>query len=113
MEESLYEKMRGKARFNIDLKAMCVIKGQSTQHQECRIVNLSSSGATALFPRTENLKRGAVIAIDIAIPSTIMRIATEAEIMWTKQHFNELMSGIKFMAVLSDTMIWQLTKKTL
>jgi hypothetical protein len=112
MEESLYEKMRDKVRFNIELKATYSIKGQATQHQECLITNLSSSGATACFPRTASLSNGAVIAIDIAIPNTIMRISTEAKIMWTKQHFNELMRGIKFTAILSDTMIRQLTKKT-
>ena len=110
MKESLYEKMRNKKRFNINLKATYIIKGQSTQHQECQIANLSSSGATARFPRTESLKSGAVIAMDIAIPNTIMRIATEAEIMWTKQRFNELISGIKFTSILSDTMIQQLVK---
>ena len=36
-----------------------------------------------------------------------MRIATEAEIMWTKQRFNELLGGIKFKCALSDTMLKQ------
>jgi hypothetical protein len=112
MEKLLYEKMRGKARFNVELNATYSIKGQGAQHQECRIANLSSSGATACFPRTESLPRGAVIAMDIAIPKTIMRIATEAEIMWTRQRFNELISGIKFTDILSDNMIRQLVKKT-
>ena len=112
MEESLYEKMRDKVRFNIELNATYSIKGHGQQHQECRIANLSASGATACFPRTESLNKGAIIAMDIAIPNTIMRIATEAEIMRTKQRFNELISGIKFTSILSDTMIWQLTKKT-
>ncbi len=50
MEESIYAKMRDKERFNIDLKATYIIKGQGTQHQECQIANLSSSGATVLLP---------------------------------------------------------------
>jgi hypothetical protein len=112
MEESFYEKMRDKVRFNIELKATYSIRGQATQNQECLITNLSSSGATARFSCNESLKRGAVIAIDIATPNTIMHIATEAKIMWVKQHFNDLMSGVKFTAILSDTLIRQLTKKT-
>ncbi len=112
MDESLYEKMRDKVRFNIELNATYSIKRHSQQQQECRIANLSASGATAHFPRNERLKRGTVIAMDIAIPNTIMRIATEAEIMWIKQRFNELISGIKFTSILSDTMIQQLVKKT-
>jgi hypothetical protein len=111
MEETFYAKMRSKARFTVDLNAMYSIKGQKAQHQECRIANLSSSGATARFPRNESLKSGAVIAMDIAIPNTIMRIATEAEIMWTKQRFNELITGIRFTGILSDSMIRQLVKK--
>jgi hypothetical protein len=112
MDDSVYEKMRGKARFNVELNATYCIKGHGTQQQECRIANLSSSGATAVFPRTENLKSGAVIAMDIPIPNTIMRIATEAEIIWTKQRFNALLSGIKFTGQLSDNMIQKLVKKT-
>ncbi len=112
MEESLYEKMRSNARFNVNLQAMYSIKGQDSQQQECRIANLSSSGASARFPRTESLKTGAVIVMDIAIPNTIMRIATEAEIMWTRQRFNELISGIRFTGILSDGLIKQLVKKT-
>ena len=112
MDESIYEKMRGKVRFNVDLNATYRIKGQNMQHQECRIANLSSSGATARFPRTESLKNGAVLAMNIAIPNTIMRVETEAEIMWTKQRFSELISGIKFTGIFSENMIQQLVKKT-
>ena len=111
MEETIYEKMRGKVRFNVDLNATYRIKGQNMQHQECRIANLSSSGATARFPRTESLKSGAILAMNIAIPNTIMRVETEAEIMWTKLRFSELISGIKFKGMLSDSMIKQLVKK--
>jgi hypothetical protein len=111
MGESLYAKMRANERFNVALTATYSIKGQVAQHQECLIANLSSSGAKALFPRTESLKSGAVIVMDIAIPNTIMRIAAEAEIMWTRQRFNDLISGIKFKDILSDSMIRQLVNK--
>jgi hypothetical protein len=93
MEKSLYEKMRGKAR-NVDLNATYRIEGQNMQHQQCRIANLSASGATALFPLTESLKSGAVIAMDIAKTHTIMRIETKAEIMWARHRFNEIISGM-------------------
>ena len=111
MRESLYEKMRANARFNVNLKAMYSIKGQDSQQQECRIANLSSSGAKVRFPHTESFKNGAVIAVDIPIPNTSMRITTEAEIMWTKQRFNELISGIKFTGALSDNMLQQVVNK--
>ncbi len=111
MEESLYAKMRDKERFDINLKATYIIKGQGTQHQECQISNLSSSGATVLFPLTASLKKGAVIVMDISIPNTIMHIPAEAAIMWIKPHPNELISGIRFKAILSATMIQQLVKK--
>ena len=111
MEKSIYEKMRAKARFNANINATYSIKGQDSQQQECRISNLSASGAAARFPRTESLKTGAVIVMDITIPNTIMRIAAEAEIMWTRHRFNELISGIRFTGALSETMVRQLVKK--
>ena len=67
--------------------------------------DLSSSGARVRFPGTEILGSGAVIVMDIARPNTIMRIATEAEIMWTRHRFNELISGIRFTGALSENMV--------
>jgi hypothetical protein len=89
MEESSHANMRSKARFNVTLKATYITREQGAQHQVCQS-NLRSSGATARFPNNARSKSGAVIARDIAIPNTFMRIATEAEVMWTKKHFNEL-----------------------
>jgi hypothetical protein len=112
MEESIYAKMRVKARFNVNLNATYGIKGQGLQpHQECQIANLSSSGATVCLPYTESIKNGAAIAMDITIPNTMMRIETEAEIMWTRQRFNELISGIKFTGELSENIIQQVVNK--
>ena len=65
---------RTKERFDVNLDAIYDIKGQGMQHQECQIANLSSIGATVYFPQTESFKRGAVIAMDIPIPNTVMRI---------------------------------------
>jgi 3-methyladenine DNA glycosylase AlkC len=79
--------------------------------QECQITNLSSSGAKVYLPCDESFKEGDLIAMDIPIPNTIMRIATEAEIIWTKQSINELISGIKFTDALSDNMLQQLVNK--
>jgi hypothetical protein len=103
--------LRIKERFSVNINATYGLKGQVMLHQECRIANLSSNGAAVLFPRTERLKRGAVIAMDIALPDTIMRIATEAEILWTNQRLNALVSGIKFTRVLSDNMLHQVLNK--
>ncbi len=94
-------------RFNVHLKATYGIMGLDMQPQDCRIANLSASGAKVLFPHTESFKNGAVIAVDIPIPNTSMRIAAEAEIIWTRQRFNELISGIRFSGALSDAMLRQ------
>jgi hypothetical protein len=50
--------------------------------------------------------------MDITIPNTIMRSAAEAEIIWTKQRFIELISGTMFTGMLSASMIRQLVQKT-
>lgn len=111
MEESLYPKMRTKERFDVHLNATYGINAPGLQQKECRIANLSTSGATVSFPHTASFKTGAVIAMDITIPNTIMRVATEAEIIWTKQRFNEFISGIKFTDALSETMLQQVVNK--
>jgi hypothetical protein len=112
MEESLYQKMRDKKRFDVNLKATYIIRLQGKQNQQCQISNLSSSGATVRFSRNASLECGTVIAMHITIPNTIMHIPAEAKIMWIKKCPNELISGIKFMAKLSDIMIQQLVRKT-
>ena len=110
MGDSLYSKIRANERFNIDLNAKYCIKGQGKQLQECRITDISSSGAKIRFPNTESLSNGAIVAMDIPIPNTILRIAAEAEIMWTRERFNTLISGVRFTGMLSDNMIQQLVK---
>ena len=112
MGDSLYSKIRANERFNIDLNAKYCIKGQGKQLQECRITDISSSGAKIRFPNTESLSNGAIVAMDIPIPNTILRIAAEAEIMWTRERFNTLISGVRFTGMLSDSMVRRLAKKT-
>lgn len=102
---------RSNERFSVNLNATYGIKGQGIQPQECQIANLSASGAKIRFQHAESLESGAIIAMDIPIPNTIMRIATEAEIMWTKQRFNELISGIKFTGALSENIIQQVVTR--
>jgi hypothetical protein len=97
--------LRPKERFDVNLDAHYGIKGHGMKHQECHLANLSTSGAKVYFPQTTSLKNGAVIAIDIPIPNTVMCITAGAEIIWTKPHFDELISGIKFTSALSDTLI--------
>jgi hypothetical protein len=94
-------------RFNVHLDATYGIKVPDMQHQECRIANLSSSGAKVRFPCTASFKNGDVIAVNIPLPNTIMRITTVAEVMWTRQRFNELISGIRFTRALTDTILKQ------
>ena len=111
MDESFDTNMRANERFNTSLNATYSIKGRHTQNQECRITNLCSCGAKVRFPQTERLKNGTAVLVDIPIPNTIMRIATEAEIMWTKQRYNRLISGIKFTEILGDNTLQQCIQK--
>jgi PilZ domain len=112
MRESLYAKMRDKPRFNVNFKAKCIIKEQGAQQQECLITNLSATGAAVRFSRTESISKNIPVVIDIPIPNTIMHVSAVAEIVWVKQRFNELISGVRFMNILSDSMIQRLVKKT-
>ena len=111
MREAINANMRDKARFNVSLKARYRIKQQGMQDQECQFTNLSASGALVLLPRNVSLSRGADIFMNIPIPRTVMHVSAEAEIMWVKQRFSRLRTGIKFKSQLSDTMIQRLVKK--
>jgi hypothetical protein len=111
MGESFDTNMRANERFNTSLNATYSIKGRHTQNQECRITNLSLSGAKIRFPQTERLKNGASVLLDIPIPNTIMHITTEAEIMWTMPRYTRLISGIKFTDILSDNTLQQFVQK--
>lgn len=112
MKKSSYDRMRAKPRFNVSLKAACRIKEQGEIHQQCRITNLSMSGATVQFLRNENISVSNALLLDIPIPDTIMHVSAEAEIIWIKQRFNGVVCGVKFRNILSDSLIQQLIKKT-
>ncbi len=111
MGKSSYAHMRAKARFDVNLKTRCSIREQDTRQYECRIINLSSSGATVNFPQTESIKRGVVLVMEISIPNTILHIPVEAEVMWVKESPYKVTGGIKFTSILSDIMIRQLVKR--
>lgn len=110
MNRGVYDKMRAKKRYAVDLKASYAVGNRPGSSRQCRISNLSASGASIRLPDTENLKSGAVLVMDIAIPDTIMHVSTEAEIMWVRQRFNKLMCGLKFKSLLSRGMIEMLTQ---
>jgi len=112
MKKPVYAQTRGTARFDVNIRAMYIIRGRGMKQQECRITNLSISGATVHSQRTENFTEGTVIIIAIAITNTLMHMPAEAEIMWIRQCANECISGIKFTAIPCDIMIRKLVKKT-
>jgi hypothetical protein len=112
MSEAMFARMRDKQRFSSDLKATYSIKEQGARKQECRITNLSSSGASVRFPHNEGFSRNTTVAIDIPIPDTIMHVSALAEIVWVRQRFNDSLCGVRFTNALSNTMIERLTKKS-
>ena len=57
MDEFLYAKMRDKERFDINLKATYIIKGQGTQHQECQISNLTQAALQSSFRLLKVLRK--------------------------------------------------------
>jgi hypothetical protein len=104
--------LRTQERFDVNLDAIYEIKGHDMMQKECQIANLNSIGARVYFSQNESFTSGAVIAMDIPIPNTVMRIEAEAEIIWTRLRFNELICGIKFTGALSDSMIRKFVNKT-
>lgn len=104
------EAQRIRQRFDIDLKAEISLAGSENQKHQCRVTNLSASGACLHFETTVAVKTGMSIAIKIAIPATIMHITNSGEIKWVKQQHNNIKTGVRFQEILSEIMMQQLTK---
>jgi hypothetical protein len=109
MNRTNQEDMRLKQRSNVDLKTIIILTGDKKEHQ-CRITNLSATGAQLECEATSSLTKGMSVAIQISIPSTIMHIPNTAEIMWVEKDLKKYRVGIKFTDFLSETMKEQLTK---
>ena len=101
---------RGKDRDKTTLNAQYFIKKQSSQYLECKIINLSRTGAAVNVPVSETLKRGAIMFVDIYIPKTLMHVSVQGEIKRVKNGDHECIAGIKFTELLDRYMFEQLTK---
>jgi c-di-GMP-binding flagellar brake protein YcgR len=110
MSTASQEDLRLKQRSNVNLKAVVSLKGQDAQEHQCRLTDLSATGARLHFEDTSSFTVGMNVAVKISIPSTIMHIPNTGEIMWIKKGFKECRVGVKFTEFLSETMIDQLTK---
>ena len=110
MSTASHEDMRLKQRSTVSLKAAVRLKGQKTQEHQCRLTDLSATGARLHFGETSSLAQGMPITIKIFIPKTIMSIPNSGKIMWVKKAFKECSVGIKFTEFLSETMLGQLIK---
>ena len=104
------EELRLRQRSKVNLKAVVSLKGHDDQEHQCRITDLSATGARLHFGATSSLAQGMPVTIKISIPKTIMDISNSGEIMWVEKEFKECMVGIKFTEFLSETMMEQLTK---
>ena len=110
VETSEAEKNRIKQRYDVNLKAEVSLTGENTHMQQCRITNLSASGARLHFEKASSVQIGMHVAIKIFIPATIMHIPNSGGIMWVKQQNNETSVGVKFQDVLSEIMMERLVK---
>jgi hypothetical protein len=110
MEPSTTEKTRIKQRYDVDLKAELSLTGENTHMQQCRITNLSASGARLHFEKASSIKIGMHVAIKIFIPATIMHIPNTGGIMWVKQQNKGTSVGLQFKDILSEIMMQRLVK---
>lgn len=110
MATSSDETKRVRQRFDVELTAEVSLAGHETQEHQCRLTNLSASGACLHFDATTSCKLGMRVDIKISIPETIMHIPNSGEIMWVKQQRNEMHAGVKFNDILSEIMMQRLAK---
>jgi hypothetical protein len=110
MAPSLHETQRIRRRFDVDLKAEVSITGSETHEHQCRVTNLSASGACLQFTTTVSCRIGMNVAIKIFIPETIMHISNSGEIIWVKQQDDQMRLGIRFSEILSEIMMQRMVK---
>jgi hypothetical protein len=101
---------RGKFRAKTRLNAQYFIKKQSSQYLDCQVVNISRTGAAVSVPLTEKLQCGAIMFLDIYIPKTLMHVSAQAEIKRVEQREQEIIGGVKFTGLISQSEFEQLTK---
>jgi len=104
------EKTRIKQRYDVNLKAEVSLTGEKAHEHQCRITNLSASGARLHFEKASSVKVGMHIAIKIFIPTTIMHIPNSGGIMWVKQQNKGTSAGLHFKDILSEIMMERLVK---
>jgi hypothetical protein len=110
MTETSNETKRTRQRFDVELAAEVSLVGHEAQEHQCRLTNLSASGACLHFEAEASCRVGMDIAIKLLIPETIMHIPISGEIVWVKQQRNEMQAGVKFKDILSEIMMQRLVK---
>jgi hypothetical protein len=105
----VYEEMRTKKRFDVNLKAVGKFAGHERNEYELIISNLSASGARLHFETTFDVKIGMSLALIIHIPKTIITIAATGEIRWVARKGNVVSAGVNFEEIISEIMMNRLT----
>ncbi len=101
---------RSKDRVKTKLNAQYFIKKKSAQYLECRVVDLSRTGAGVSIPPNERPECGNIMFIDIYIPKTLSRVSMQGEIKRIEKREKELICGIKFSEMVTQAVFAQLIK---
>jgi len=111
MPDFIHEKFnrRALARVPADLRAVYYIKKQSHRYQECTIINISRSGAAIKFPEQEQLRRGAVVFIDVILPRNFRKLMLQGEITTIRLKGHEHIGAVKFKELLDEETFSNLT----
>ena len=110
MTETSNETTRIRQRFDVELTAEVSLAGHEAHEHQCKLTNLSASGACLHFKAAASCKVGMNITIKLLIPETIMHTPNSGEIVWVKQKHNEVQAGVKFKDILSEIMMQRLVK---
>lgn len=101
---------RGKDRVKTKLNAQYFIKKKSSQYSECRVIDLSRTGAAVNVPAHEKPECGNIMFIDMYIPKTLAHVSAQAEIKRIEKREQGLICGIKFVELISQPVFAQLLK---
>jgi len=112
MQTTSYEETRIRRRFDVRIKAVMTLPGRGNPEYQCRIVNLSGTGARLRSDKAVSVSVGMAVTIDAIIPGTILHFTHTGEIVWVQQQGNATLLGVRFTENISETMIQQLMKNS-
>ena len=94
--------MRLYPRRSIELIARYTIAGRAGKLRGCTVVDLSRSGAGALFPAKEKIDRGDVVFLEMISSVTFQSFSATGEVRRIARRGDAIFCGIQFQRLIDE-----------